>query len=97
MEPEQVLALAVQVGARGVQVIGSGASVVGCGGVASGDEADDCAVEVVDGEGEPVAEPVDQRSGAGALGEAGGEQLLVGGAEAAEVVDEGGPGAQDWG
>jgi hypothetical protein len=49
------------------------------------------AARVVDREDEPVAEPVDQGPGAGALGEAGGEQLGVGGAGCSQVVDEGGP------
>src|SRR3954470_17301512 len=47
----------------------------------AGDETDDRAGEVGDGEGEPVAEPVDQRVGTGALGEARGDQFGIGGAE----------------
>ncbi len=86
-----MLALAVEVGAGSVEVLGPGAAVVAGAGVAASNEAADGAFGVVDQEGEPVAEPVDQRPGAGALREAGGEQLDVGGTEAAQVIDESGP------
>ena len=64
------------------------------GGVAAGDEAVD-AVGAVQGEDEAVAESVDETAVAGAGGQSGGEEFVVGGAVAAQVVDQGGPAG--WG
>jgi len=85
----QLLALGEQDGVAGVEVlgaglgggVGAGLEVVGVG-VAPTDEPGDDAV-VVDGQDEPVAEGVDGLAGAGGLGQAGGEQLVVGGAVSA--------------
>ncbi len=63
--------------------------VVGVG-VAASDEPDDVLV-VLDGQDEPVPEGVDEPAGAGVLGEAGGEELVVGRAVVSQVGGEGGP------
>ena len=59
-------------------------------GVAAGDEPEH-GVAVVDGQDEPVAEPVDESAGAGGGGEPDGEQLVVVDAAPAQVVDQVGP------
>ena len=66
---------------RGVVVVGPAAS----------DEGEHGGVGAEDREQDPVAEPVDEAAGAGGDGQAGGEQLGVAHAAAAEVVGQAGP------
>ena len=87
----ELVALAEQRGLGGVEVLRSGFRVVAGGGVAAGDEAEDLAVGVGDGEGDAVAELVDQLAGGCDAGDAGGDHLCVGDAELSEVVDQVGP------
>ena len=84
-------ALVEQDGVGGVEVLRPGVLVVvGQVGVAASDEAEDLVV-VGDRQDDTVAEPVDQGPGAGPGGQAGLEELVVGDAAPAEVVDQGGP------
>ena len=86
-------ALVEQDGVGGVEVLRSAPVVVGEVGVAAGDEPEDL-VFVGDGEDGAVAEAVDQGPGAGAGGQAGLEELVVGDAAPTQVVDQGGPGCR---
>jgi len=81
----QLVCFGEQGGLAGVEVLRAGLVaglvagllvVVGVG-VAACDEPDDVLV-VLDGQDEPVPEGVDEPAGAGLLGEAGSEQLVVG-------------------
>ena len=86
----QLVALDVGQGGGGVEVLRA-VPVVGVVRVTAADETEDVAV-VGDGEDGAVAEPVNEPAGAGGAGDAGGEQLLVVDAVAAQVGDEAGPG-----
>ena len=84
-------ALVEQDGVGGVEVLRPGVLVVvGQVGVAATDEAEDL-VLVGDGQDGSVAEAVDEGPGAGPGGQADLEELVVGDAAPAEVVDQGGP------
>ncbi len=84
----ELVALVEQRGFAGVEVLGSGAGRHqqrrGCGVRRSRG----CPLRVGDGEDDAVAELVDESSGGGGAGDAGGEHLGVGDALLAEVVDE---------
>ena len=80
-----------QDGVGGVEVLRPGVLVVvGQVGVAASDEAEDLVV-VGDRQDDTVTEPVDQGPGAGPGGQPGFEELVVGDASPAEVVNQGGP------
>jgi len=86
----ELVALVEQRGLAGVEVLRS-AGVAGVG-MAPTDEAEDVPVGVGDGEGDPVAEVVDQPTGvSGSYGDAGVGHFLVGDAVGAQVADQGGP------
>ena len=89
-DAEQLGALVEQRGVGGVEVLRAALVGVGEVGAAAADEAEDLAL-VDHREHHPVAEPVDEATGAGLGGDAGGEHLGVADAAAAQVVDQVGP------
>ena len=78
-------------GFAGVQIFGSGFPVVWRRGVAACDEAEDIAAVVFDGEGDAVAELVDESAGGRGAGDPCGKHLNIGDAMVSEVGDEGDP------
>ena len=73
---EELGAFVEERGVGGVEVLRSAAFLVGIG-VSPGGEPEHLPV-ATDREDEPVAEPVDEPSGAGGAGQSGGEEFLVG-------------------